>query len=114
MKSFLTVNKPSLAKALLVMRLTTVFILSIVMQVSARGFGQEKLNLHFKKAEIAGVLTAIEKQTHYRFLYNDKLQSIRQKVSCSFEDANIKEALDFIFANTMLTYQFMANNLIVV
>lgn len=115
MKSFRTgVKNPLLSNALLVMKITTFFLLVGVLQVSARGFGQDKLSLRYKNAEIAGILTNIEKQTHYRFLYNDQLRSIRQKVSIDVENADIRQALDYLFSQTVLTYRFMANNLIVI
>lgn len=115
MKCFRTGGKnPLLSKALLVMKITTFFLLVVVMQVSARGFGQDKLSLSFKNAEISGILINIEKQTHYRFLYNDQLRGIKRKVSIHVENAGIREALDNLFAQTELTYRFMANDLIVI
>ena len=115
MKSFRTgVKNPLLSKALLVMKIATFFLLVGVLQVSAKGFGQGKLNLKYKNAEISGILSGIEKQTHYRFLYNDQLRGIRQKVTIDVENADIKQALDYLFAQTMLTYRFMANDLIVI
>jgi TonB-linked SusC/RagA family outer membrane protein len=115
MKSFQTGGEnPLLSKALLVMKMTTFFLVVCALQVTARGFGQEKLNLRYKNAEIAGILIQIEKQTHYRFLYNDQLPGIRQKVSINVENADINQALDNLFAQTVLTYRFMANNLIVI
>ena len=116
MKSFLTVvvKTPLLSKVLLIMKVTSFFLIAFALQVSAKGYGQEKLTLHFKKAEIAGILSHIEKQTNYRFLYNEQLRDIRQKVSLHVEEAPIAQALDILFGNTALTYQFMANNLIVI
>ncbi len=116
MKSFLTVvsKTPLLSKVLLIMKVTSFFLIAFALQVSAKGFGQEKLTLHFKKAEIAGILSHIEKQTNYRFLYNEQLRDIRQKVSLHVDEAPIAEALDVLFGNTALTYRFMANNLIVI
>lgn len=116
MKSFLTVvvKTPLLSKVLLIMKVTTFLLIAFALQVSAKGFGQEKLSLHFNKAEIAGILSHIEKQTNYRFLYNDRLRDIRQKVSVHVEEAGIAQALDLLFGKTTLTYRFMANNLIVI
>ncbi|WP_207512497.1 TonB-dependent receptor [Longitalea luteola] len=115
MKSFRTGGKnPLLSNALLVMKITTFFLLVGVLQVSARGFGQDKLNLRYKNAEIAGILINIEKQTHYRFLYNNQLPAIRQKVTINLENVDIKQALDNLFSQTILTYRFMANGLIVI
>lgn len=115
MKSFRTGGKnPLLSNALLVMKITTFLLLVGVLQVSAKGFGQDKLNLKYKNAEIAGILINIEKQTHYRFLYNNQLPAIRQKVTINVENVDIKQALDNLFSQTILTYRFMANGLIVI
>jgi TonB-linked SusC/RagA family outer membrane protein len=115
MKSFLTVvPRPLLSKLLRVMKVTSFLLLAFALQVSARGIGQEKLTLKFKRTEIAGILSYIEKETNYRFLYNQKLSGVRQKVSLDVEDVTIKQALDEVFDGTSLIYKFMENNLIVV
>lgn len=115
MKSFRTGEKrPLLSNALLVMKMTSFLLLVCVLQVSARGFGQDKLNLRYKNAEIAGILMNIEKQTNYRFLYNNKLSGIRQKVTVNLENVDIRQALDNLFSQTILTYRFMSNGLIVI
>jgi len=114
MKSFQLAENKSLLKFLLIMKLTAVFILFFVINASADGFGQQKLNLKFKKTEIADILITIEKQTNYRFLYNNDLADLKQKVNLSVKDAELKEVLDAIFAKTDLAYQFMENNLVVI
>src|SRR5690349_4337013 len=114
MKSFRTgIKSPLLSNALLVMKITSFLLLVFVFQVSARGFGQ-RLNLRYKNAEIAGILINIEKQTNYRFLYNNQLSAIRQKVTINLENVDIHQALDNLFSQTVLTYRFMANGLIVI
>ena len=115
MKSFQTVaKKPLLSKVLLIMKLTTVLLLFCILQVSAKGFGQKKLNLKFTKTEISSILTSIEKQTSYRFLYNNNLADLKQKINLTVQEADLKEVLDQMFANTGLLYQFMENNLVVI
>src|SRR5258706_11631078 len=115
MKCFYTVEKkPLLLKALLMMKLTTILILIFTLNVSAKGFGQEKISLRVKKAEIAEVLNSIEKQTNYRFLYNNDLSAIREKVTLDVKDADLTLVLDLLLQNTRLLYQQMANNLIVI
>jgi len=115
MKCFLTVEeKPLQSKVLLIMKLTTLLILFFTLNVSATGFGQDKISLRVKKTEIGGVLRSIEKQTNYRFLYNDKLQDIREKVSISVKEAGIADVLNLLLDNTRLLYQVMDNNLIVI
>src|SRR5262245_43036111 len=115
MKSFLTVaQRPLLSKLLRVMKVTSFLLLAFALQVSARGIGQEKLTLKFKNTEIAGILSYIEKETNYRFLYNQQLSGVRQKISLDVEDVTIGQALDEVFDGTGLAYKFMENNLIVV
>lgn len=115
MNCFLTVlKKPLTTKALLVMKLTTVFLLFFTLNVAARGFGQEKISLRANRTEIGGVLRSIEKQTHYRFLYNNNLDEIRDKVTIMVKDANLTEVLSLLLHKTNLQYQLMDNNLIVI
>jgi TonB-linked SusC/RagA family outer membrane protein len=115
MKCFLTVGqKPLLSKWLLVMKLTAVLTLFFTLNVAANGFGQDKINLRVKNTAIEGVLRTIEKQTNYRFLYNNNLQDIRERVSLNVKDASIAEVLKRVLENTRLSYQEMDNNLIVI
>lgn len=115
MKCFLTVaKKPLLSKWLLVMKLTALLTLFFTLNVSATGFGQEKISLRVKKTAIEGVLRSIEQQTNYRFLYNNNLDDIREKVSLNVKDAPIEEVLALLLEKTRLLYQEMDNNLIVI
>lgn len=115
MKISLTAEKkPLCLKALLIMKLTTILIICFTLQVSAKGFGQKRLNLQFQKTEIARILTTIEKSTSYRFLYDNSLKGVKLKVNLNVKDADIKQVLDQMFANTGLSYQFMENDLIVI
>ncbi len=107
-------KSPLLSNVLLIMKLTTFLLLVFSLHVSATGFGQERLNFRFKKSEISTILSQIEKETHYRFLYNDQLRGIRQQATLSVENASIRQALDVLLAKTYLTYMVMENNLIVI
>lgn len=115
MKCFLTVaKKPLLSKWLLVMKMTALLTLFFTLNVSANGFGQEKISLRVKKTAIEGVLRSIEQQTNYRFLYNNNLEDIREKVTLNVKDADIEEVLALLLEKTRLLYQEMENNLIVI
>ncbi len=98
----------------LIMRITTILFLFFTLNVTAKGFGQQKLNLNFKKTEVGVILTAIEKQSSYRFLYSNDLKSVNQKVSVTVQDAELEQVLKLIFANTELSYQLLENNLVVI
>src|SRR5690606_37787910 len=55
-----------------------------------------------------------EKQTNYRFLYNNELKEMKDKVSINVENAPLEEALNLILHRTRLLYQMMENNLVVI
>ncbi|HUB60197.1 MAG TPA: carboxypeptidase-like regulatory domain-containing protein, partial [Puia sp.] len=96
------------------MKLTFLLLTAAMLHASANVSGQAKVTLKSENVEIAGVLANIEKQTNYRFLYNNALKSIRQKVDVDVRDADIRSLLDRIFSGTDLTYKMLENNLIVI
>lgn len=115
MKSFSVGEKnPFFLKLLAIMKLTVVLILFFTLNASADGFAQQKISLKIKRTEISNVLSSIEKQTNYRFLYNTQLADLKQKVDLTVQDADLKQVLDQIFLNTDLSYEFMQNNLVVI
>ena len=117
MKKTLTIGDLHLhavKKALLVMKLTLLLLLVGILQVSANVNGQDKISLNVSHVEIGRVLSNIEKQSNYRFLYNNALKSIQQKISIDVHDSDIKDALNNIFSGTDLMYKMLENNLIVV
>jgi TonB-linked SusC/RagA family outer membrane protein len=101
-------------KALLIMKFTFLLLTVAILHASANVNGQVKVTLKSDQVEIAGVLANIEKQSNYRFLYNNDLKSIRQKISIDVQDLAIREVLNRIFSGTDLTYKMLENNLIVV
>jgi TonB-linked SusC/RagA family outer membrane protein len=114
MKIFFTVaKKPLLYKLVLVMKLTIVFLF-VTLQVSAKGFGQEKITLNANEMSIANVLGSIEKKTQYRFLYDNNIEGLKLKVSLNVQDADLKDVLDQVLTGTNLSYQFRENNLVVI
>ncbi len=101
-------------KALLVMKLTFVFLMVGFLQVSAKVNGQAKISLNLSHVEIAKILKTIENQGDYRFLYNNNLRSIRSKINIDVSNEGITDVLDKMFIGTELTYKLLENNLIVV
>ena len=117
MKKNLTIGASYLhavKKALLIMKLTFLLLTVAMLHASANVSGQAKVTLKSEQVEIAGVLTNIEKQTNYRFLYNNALKAIRQRIDIDVRDLPIQEALTKVFIGTDLTYKMLENNLIVI
>lgn len=99
-------------KILLFMKLTIILMLIFTLNLSATGFGQISLNEKGKSVkEILGIL---EKETSYRFFYNDDLKSIDNLVDIEVENANIDKVLGELFKSTEFDYKLMDNNLIVI
>ncbi|WP_238387600.1 SusC/RagA family TonB-linked outer membrane protein, partial [Pararcticibacter amylolyticus] len=96
------------------MKLTILLIFIFTVSVSAAGFSQNKINLEVKKSAIASIISQIESQTSYRFLYNENLEGIRNKVSVTLSGATIDATMGELLKGTDLTYQILENNLIVI
>ena len=68
-------------KTLLLMKLTAFFILVAALQVSAKTFSQDKLDVDFKKTKLAAALKEVEKKTDYRFAFSNLVLSDNMKVT---------------------------------
>ena len=70
---------PAFKKLLLIMKMT--FILTVICVFNAfAGIKGQNVTLNLKNIEISKVLTAIEKQGDYRFLFNSKLKELKQRL----------------------------------
>lgn len=107
-------RSPLQTKVLIVMKLMLVFILFFTFNLSATGYGQQKINIKVKNMIVSEVLTSIEKQTSYRFLYNNDLSALKNTVTIRAKDAEVNDVLPLLLSGTALTYQTMGNNLIVI
>lgn len=101
-------------KVLTVMKLTVLLLALSVCQVMAKAKAQEKITLNLNRASINQVLSAIEKQGYYRFVYNSNLIDLKQKTSIDAKDASIDDVLKNLFTKTTLSYNRLEDNLIVV
>ena len=115
MKFFLMKNSTaSISRVLRIVNLTGIFIMLLVLNVSATGFGQNKVNLNYKNTSLNKVLADIEEQTDFRFLYNENIKGIREKTAISVINAEVMDVLNLLFKNKSLTYTVMQNNLVVI
>ncbi|MEI3798771.1 MULTISPECIES: TonB-dependent receptor [unclassified Chitinophaga] len=96
------------------MNWTAVLLLAGVLQVSANAKGQGTITLRLKETEIAKVLSSIEKQGEYRFLYNNALKDIRKKVDVDVTNTRLADLMSEILNNTGLKYKVIENNLVVI
>ena len=112
-KRSLTRVSPALKKPILIMKLTIILTVFSVFQ-SFAGIKGQTVSLEMKDVEIRKVLNKIEKQGTFRFLFNSRLEQLKQKVDISLSNADIAAALNQIFAGTELSFKRLDNNLIAI
>ncbi len=97
-----------LKKLLRIMKLTSILILALVLNVTASSYSQNaKLNIHVKNGTFVDVLKQIENQSEFYFYYNnDEISSIKD-VSVSVNNKKIQEVLDGLLSGTNLEYKII-------
>jgi TonB-dependent starch-binding outer membrane protein SusC len=101
------------SKIFLTMKLTIILTLCCVVQASA-GIHAQNITLDVKDKEISKVLSIVEKQTDFRFLFNSRLKDLQQKVTLNVENTDINGVLLQIFTGTALSYKILNNNLVAI
>lgn len=88
-------------KCFRIMKLTTLFFLIGLIQLSASVYSQSaKLTLEMRNKKVIEVLEEIEKQSEFRFAYSSELIDLERKVSVELSERNIEETLNVIFDET--------------
>ncbi|HKH62559.1 MAG TPA: SusC/RagA family TonB-linked outer membrane protein, partial [Flavitalea sp.] len=95
------------------MKLTCALILIACLHVSAGTYSQDRITLKLGSADIKKVLSAIEKKSDYRFLFNESIMANKPRVSVNVTNAEITSVLNDICLNNGIAYHILKNNLIV-
>jgi len=96
------------------MKCSFLLVFITVLWFSAKASGQPLVSIHMKNAEINQVLSTIEKESGYHFLFNSRLAGIHKLVDVDVDNVDISQVLNSIFAGTNLQYKMLDNKLIVV
>ncbi len=99
-------------KFLLIMRLTTAFLIVGIIQVSAASYAQ-KISLNETNAPIERIFNQIRLQSGYDFLFNRDLIKKAIPVDINVHNATIRQALEECFAGQPFTYVLEANTIVV-
>jgi len=95
----------NILKILMVMKLTTFFLLISILSVAARGYSQHaRLNLSLQNASIQELFQEIEKQSEFNFFYKDDQIDVNKMVSIEADNSLIGEVLNEIFENSGVSY----------
>ncbi|MEO7445768.1 MAG: TonB-dependent receptor [Ferruginibacter sp.] len=103
----------ALKKPFIIMKLSLLIIISCTFQTFA-GANAQTVSLSATNVKISQVLSDIERQGNFRFLFNSRLKDFKQKVTVNFNDAEISDALRTLFKGTSLDYRKLENNLIAI
>nr|WP_294905286.1 TonB-dependent receptor [uncultured Lacibacter sp.] len=95
------------------MKLTILLVVLCTFQATA-GLTAQTITFKTNDAEIGTVLSSIQRQGDFRFLYNSKLKDLKQKVTVDFKELEIKDVLKQLFAGTNLTFLQLDNNLVAI
>jgi TonB-dependent starch-binding outer membrane protein SusC len=100
------------AQTLLVMKLTTIILLSACLQLSARGYAQS-VTLAEKNLSLEKLFRHLEKQTGYGFFYDHKLVDKAPRISVNFKNMPLEDALNDALKNQLLTYSIVGKNVVI-
>lgn len=101
-------------KLLLVMKLIAVLLTAFCLQSSATGFGQKTISLSVRHTELRKVLSMIQRQSSYRFLYHDDAELGNTQVDLEVREMSIEEVMKRLLVNTTLRYKLINKDLVVV
>jgi len=104
-----------LKKFFLIMKLTWAFILILNLQMSASVWSQTTtMSLKMKNSTLQELFTKIEKNSEYRFFYNNDEVDVSQRISVDAEDKTIGTILESAFKGLPYSFKESANKLIVI
>ena len=100
------VKVPGLKKLIRIMKITLFLILlSVGCVLAGKTYSQTKLlNLNVENATIKEILTEIEDQSEFYFMYSSKLIDVEREVSMNIKEQNIDKVLSSLFTGTDVNY----------
>ena len=106
---------PLLLKYLLLMKIATFLILVFGFQSFAfDGFSQKRIDLDLKSISIPDVLSKIESQYEYRFVYNEEVKLTPTKIDIYARRATIDYVMQQLLQNTSFSYKKINKGLVVI
>jgi TonB-linked SusC/RagA family outer membrane protein len=104
---------PLVRKGFLIMRLFLVLMTLGVLHSTASVSQTKRFNLNEKDISVKEILSLIEKQSEFRFFYEEDKLNVNEKLSISISNSTIEEVLDQLLSQTGIEYKLMDNNFVV-
>jgi hypothetical protein len=77
-------------------------------------YSQTRVTINLKSADFKKVISTIEHQSIYHFVYSERKIPVLNKADISFDNEDVRSILDKILANSGFAYTELANHLIVI
>jgi TonB-linked SusC/RagA family outer membrane protein len=100
-------------KGFLIMRLFLFLMIVGVLHSTASVSQTKRLSLNEKNISVKEVLILIEKQSGYRFFYEDTKINVNKKLDIDMDNSTIEEVLNQLSEKTGIEYMVMDNNFVV-
>lgn len=107
-------DKYWLSKSLLIMKLTLILIVVFSLQSVANVYSQQNVTMNLKSVDFKKVISVIQKQTSYHFVFSEQKIPTAKKFSINAENEKVTDVLNKLLANSNFTYVQLENNLIVI
>src|SRR5882757_2462919 len=105
---------PWLLKSIIIMKLTLSLLLFFNLNVCATAWSQTRVTLNLKAADFKKIISSIEKQSIYHFIYSERKLPVLGKMDINVQDEEVHRLLDNLMANSGFKYSELANHLIVI
>jgi len=102
-------KKMPLPKKLILYQFLFICLLFSFQTVKAQG---PVFNLKFKDAPLKEVLTAIEKQSSFTFVYNGKIIDVNKAVTIEITESNINVVLDKLLKDSGIAYKILEKQIV--
>jgi TonB-linked SusC/RagA family outer membrane protein len=101
-----------LKKLLLVMKLTTFILITVIMQVSASSYAQ-KITLTERNTSLIKVFEKISEQSGYDFLFSTAILKDAKAVTINVRNEELKAVLEKLFENQPLEYKVNSKSVVI-
>lgn len=96
------------------MKVTIALFLIVVFQAGATVYSQNtRIELSAQGKTLKEILKDIEKQSNFRFFYNDEFSILNQPTSINVSGKKIDEVLSILLDKAEVTYKVLANDVVV-
>lgn len=92
-------------------QLVAFLLFAACLHLSAAGFGQ-RITLAEKNANLASILSKIEKQSGYDVFMQTELLARSSKISVSVENLSLEKTLERVFKSQPLTYEIIGHTIV--